>query len=177
MYPCKITLLSNGSELSSIICKALYHYKITLLSNHVLFNLLNSLALHPYKITLLSDYFMLTKRALCPYKLHYSQTQRIRDVTKDSLCTHTKLHHSQTIKPEPDGCEWLCTHTKLHYSQTTNLVSNIGNSFVPLQNYTTLKHIRPDPSTLVCFVPLQNYTTLKHQIFKKNGLRTICVIL
>ena len=50
-------------------------------------------------------------------KLHYSQTQRIRDVTKDSLYTHTKLHHSQTIVRIPQGVF----------------------GFVPIQNYTTLK--------------------------------------
>ena len=50
-------------------------------------------------------------------------------------------------------------------------------SFVPLQNYTTLKQIVDGYVNEMCFVPLQNYTTLKPQIFKKNGLRTICVIL
>ena len=34
-------------------------------------------------------------------------------------------------------------------------------SFVPLRNYTTLKHIMCRRSAFLSFVPLRNYTTLK----------------
>ena len=95
--------------------------------------------------------------------------------------------------------KYMASYTKLHYSQTLTVVLQHIFGFVPLQNYTTLKHIPKsilnhkcfvhlqnyttlkhhfsDFFLFFCFVPLQNYTTLKPQISKKNGLRTICAIL
>ena len=57
--------------------------------------------------------------------------------------------------------KYMASYTKLHYSQTLTVVLQHIFGFVPLQNYTTLKHHFSDFFLFFCFVPIQNYTTLK----------------
>ena len=109
---------------------------------------------------------------LCtPTKLHYSQTPFQRFLSFLLLCTPTKLHYSQTMSLFQMEADKLCTPTKLHYSQTTNsYIIVFAHALYPykitlLSNASAMLTVDE-----ISFVPLQNYTTLKPQISKKNGL-------